>query len=64
MVNTRIDQMEKELKKLKEQPKGGNTSQLDLNDTFGNNKSIGMDMSPLKPSGKDAAPTASIFPLI
>jgi membrane protein involved in colicin uptake len=64
MVNTRIDQMEAEMKKLKEAPKGA--SQVDLNDTFGN-KSIGVDLSPLKGGGdkqssKDATPTA--FPPI
>lgn len=49
--------MEKELKKLKEQPRGG-ASQVDLNDTFGN-KSLGIDISPLKSmdkNTKDATP--------
>lgn len=62
MVNTRIDSMEAELKKLKEGQKGA--SHVDLNDTFGNNKSVGIDLSPLKVKGdnpKDTTPNTSNF---
>ena len=63
MVNTRIDSMEAELKKLKDGQKGA--SHVDLNDTFGNNKSIGIDLSPLKgDKPKDASPNTIMLPPI